>query len=595
MIDLTAPQLVSFQKEAKATAKLEHPNIVRVLDFGASQTGYPFMVMDYIPGISLEKHLSKHGVVNPQSAYSIFSALAHALEYAHSQNIYHRDLKPSNIVLSEEEDGIKTTLIDFGIAKIKEDTGFVTVYQKKTLAGTPSYMAPDMINGLSYDQQSEVYCLGCVLYESLTGQAPFQGDTALEILAKHSNQTPATVTSLIPTINESLSAIVSKCLRKEKAERYKSMGHLKEELQKSANSASPFLEGKVPDVEPGERENVKTVKRLKPLTIAIIAMAGIGLILITLVVPLMLSKNESSMPNKTKDRIEFLKSIPIEGEYFESVNLQDSGYGRYKVLGQIDRKEQLNLLKEKPNLKGLSLVNDNLKGDVLEDVAKRPLTFLSLNTCHLDKKSFDHINRITTLNELLLYSCNIDQKENIRLNELNRLRTISLRNVELFFPLDSLRETKVKILSLLDSALTESDLDSIANINTIEELYLEKCNLEHLDLFKLSKLRKLGKLSLVGSAIDDESIKQLSGIKSIAFLSLRDNKNLTPKCLKYIPKMKGLRILSISNCVGLNDKHRLKKFQSEMNKKRIYVQYSQSRKTINPLLESKHFLDKLIN
>lgn len=117
---LTSDQLVDFQNEARTTSKLNHPNIINILDFGVSTSGIPFMVMDYVNGINLQDYLLEHGILDESFAVNLFSVIANALGHAHACGIYHRDIKPSNILIIENDENIDVRIIDFGVAKVKE-------------------------------------------------------------------------------------------------------------------------------------------------------------------------------------------------------------------------------------------------------------------------------------------------------------------------------------------------------------------------------------------------------------------------------------------------------------------------------------------
>ena len=226
--------LVAFQDEAKATAKLDHPNIVKVLDFGVSKSNAPYMVMSYIPGISLEKLLSQKGVLDTNTAKSITKKIAEALSYAHSNDVLHRDIKPSNIMVYEGDESIEVTLIDFGIAKVKEATGRTTTYQDRSLAGTPQYMSPDTILGHEYDSRSEVYSLGCVVFETVVGRPPFEGESALETISMHAFQdVPKPNEILEEKIDPNFEAFLLSCLKRDRDSRFQSMQEILDDLNKT--------------------------------------------------------------------------------------------------------------------------------------------------------------------------------------------------------------------------------------------------------------------------------------------------------------------------------------------------------------------------
>ncbi len=246
LLDLTGEQLIAFQEEARATSKLRHDNIITVLDFGASESGTPYMVMELVNGETLETILRESGPLPEEEAIHIIKQLCSALSCAHQNGIFHRDLKPSNVLLIDSDyDSPEARLIDFGIAKVKEATGRVTEYQSRTLAGTPAYIAPDPVLGHKYDERSEIYSVGCLFFEMIAGEPPFLAETALETISLHVHQPPRRLSQLESAkyVSTTTEEIVAKCLAKNPSERFQSMEKLLDALntmgESSTNSDSP--------------------------------------------------------------------------------------------------------------------------------------------------------------------------------------------------------------------------------------------------------------------------------------------------------------------------------------------------------------------
>lgn len=232
LTELNATQLIAFQLEAKATSKLTHPSIVTVMDFGATESGCPFMVMEYIDGISLADLLHQTGGLSAHDAITIALKISDALSYVHGFHIFHRDIKPSNIILSTNDNGQQEVwLIDFGVAHSKFESQAPAVYQGHTVVGTPAYMSPDQLKGLQYDDRSEVYSLGCVMFEMLTGRPPFREETAMETMSRHAHDAPLAISELMKEeAPRQLIELVEKCLKKSPDERFQSMQALHAQL-----------------------------------------------------------------------------------------------------------------------------------------------------------------------------------------------------------------------------------------------------------------------------------------------------------------------------------------------------------------------------
>lgn len=235
---LTADHFVSLQREAKAIGHLQHPNIVTVLDFGSTNGSAPYMVLDYVKGTTIEKIIQETAPLSVDAAITVIKQTASGLAHAHNKGIFHRDIKSSNILVvdrSQDDTGsqnLKVKIVDFGLATAKHLNQEPTIMHGRTIVGTPAYMPPDQALGYSYDERSEMYALGCVFFEALTGVPPYQGETALATISMHAHQpTPALFErNSNRRYPAALEAVIAKCLAKERDERFQSMEELIEAL-----------------------------------------------------------------------------------------------------------------------------------------------------------------------------------------------------------------------------------------------------------------------------------------------------------------------------------------------------------------------------
>jgi len=180
-----------FQTEAKATSKLDHPNIVRVSDFGLIDNSTPYFVMELVEGISLEEHLRRNGPLSYDEIFAVFIPLCLGLHDAHEMGIVHRDVKPSNIMLVGKQGNWQPKLLDFGIAKLTDEKTALT--QTGEIVGSPLYMSPEQCSAGKVDRRSDIYSLGCTMFEAITGGPPFPGGSAIETIGMHLNQEPQTL------------------------------------------------------------------------------------------------------------------------------------------------------------------------------------------------------------------------------------------------------------------------------------------------------------------------------------------------------------------------------------------------------------------
>jgi len=225
VIKLLSPELAAgvsaerFEREIQLAASLQQANIVPILAAGDSQ-GIPFYTMPYVEGESLRARLSKDGPLPVAMVVGILRDVAKALAYAHERGVVHRDIKPDNVLFS----GGTAVVTDFGIAKAisaaRESTPGATLTQMGTSIGTPAYMSPEQAAGdPDVDHRADIYSLGCMAHELLTGQAPFAGRTPARTLAAHMSETPAAVIELRPDTPPALAAFITRCLEKEPTRR----------------------------------------------------------------------------------------------------------------------------------------------------------------------------------------------------------------------------------------------------------------------------------------------------------------------------------------------------------------------------------------
>ena len=226
-----------FRQEAKSASKIGHPNIVDVSDFGETPSGQSYIVMEMLIGEDLADVLARERVLSASRAVRIAYQVARALHATHNKNIVHRDLKPENIYLVER-DGARDVvkIVDFGVAKMSdlEVVPGRRLTRTGMLFGTPEYMSPEQAHGRPFDHRVDIYALGAILFELLTGRVPFVGDNFMEILAQHGHAPLPSLRSVHSSIEVSpeLEAVVNRALAKNPDERYPSMGALADDLRR---------------------------------------------------------------------------------------------------------------------------------------------------------------------------------------------------------------------------------------------------------------------------------------------------------------------------------------------------------------------------
>jgi serine/threonine protein kinase len=225
-----------FRQEARAASLLDHPNIVGIHDFDVINGSQAYLVMDFLDGISLSELVRSGGPIPIDRFVHMFLQACDALEHAHQHGVVHRDIKPSNLVLVEkngDKDFLK--IVDFGLVKLMSDGEDQKLTSTNMVMGSPLYMSPQQCRGLAVDHRTDIYSLGCVMYEALTGKPPLSGDTPLDTLYKHISAAPLPMAKANPNVFVplALEEVIQKSMAKDLAQRQQNMAELREQLQAS--------------------------------------------------------------------------------------------------------------------------------------------------------------------------------------------------------------------------------------------------------------------------------------------------------------------------------------------------------------------------
>jgi serine/threonine protein kinase/tetratricopeptide (TPR) repeat protein len=215
-----------FRNEMRTARMISHKNVCRMFDIGEEKGAY-FITMEYVPGEDLKSFIRRAGPLGSGKAIFIAKQICEGLTEAHRLGVVHRDLKPQNVMIDTQGNA---RIMDFGIARSLDAKGITGA---GVMIGTPEYMSPEQVEGKEVDQRSDIYSLGVILFEMLTGRVPFKGDTALSIAVQHKTESPPDLKSVNPQIPENLSRIVLKCLEKDKASRYQNIEMLHSDLMEA--------------------------------------------------------------------------------------------------------------------------------------------------------------------------------------------------------------------------------------------------------------------------------------------------------------------------------------------------------------------------
>jgi serine/threonine-protein kinase len=227
-----------FRREAQNAAALNHPAIVAVYDTGEVQTDFgplPYIVMEYVDGHTLREIVKTQGPMSQQRVIEVMADVCAALDFSHKHSIIHRDVKPANIMINRSG---AVKVMDFGIARALGEGQNVT--QTAAVIGTAQYLSPEQARGEAVDARSDVYAAGCVLFELLTGEPPFTGDTPVAVAYQHVREDPRSPSELNPAVTPALDAIVLKALSKNPANRYQSAAEMRADLVRVRSGQAPL-------------------------------------------------------------------------------------------------------------------------------------------------------------------------------------------------------------------------------------------------------------------------------------------------------------------------------------------------------------------
>ena len=242
--------LIRFKQEAILAASIDHPNVIRVTDFGVEDENMPFLVMEYVDGLPLSSYLVKDQRLTPERAFELFQPIALGVAEAHSRGIVHRDLKPQNIMVVKGlplKRAIK--VLDFGLAKIKSTESFGSMIQAETMSnviGSPPYMSPEQWENHKVDHRTDIYGLGVILYQMLTGNLPFQGDSVPSIMYQHLTVQMPSFASHGLSLSPQIEAVVARALQKNSEDRTDSIEEMLAEFEEALATVDVPLTVNIP-------------------------------------------------------------------------------------------------------------------------------------------------------------------------------------------------------------------------------------------------------------------------------------------------------------------------------------------------------------
>ncbi len=416
--------IMRFQNEAKTTSKVVHQNIASILDFGVSKDGEPYMAMELIEGMTLQRWLSLEGKLNLDDFFSVFIQTADALAHAHEKGVIHRDITPGNIMIITGLDNLPIVkVLDFGVAKLvskEEQVGFVT--DPGTILGSPLYISPEQSRCETATPQTDLYSLGCVMYQCLVGKPPFDGTTAIEVFLKHREDPVPQITELEDTPpNRSLIAFLMKHLEKSPANRPSSASHSRDELARLQEQHHVQQSAKV-----ATTEQISPSAKRQPtreFAIGIATICGATLLICAVFAAVGYSRGwfvQETTPSNTK----IVSNLPFRQDYQHQKEDEIEQVLRTKDWNDASLKKYT---KTSDELFTLPLANSMVTDDGLKYLTtQKSLRTLDLSSTHVH--SLKYVKGISNLEDLDLTNCKLDSGALENLQNLSSLKLVILDN-----------------------------------------------------------------------------------------------------------------------------------------------------------------------
>ncbi|MBX9693641.1 MAG: serine/threonine protein kinase, partial [Cyanobacteria bacterium] len=518
----------------------------------------PFMVLEHVPGVSLDRLISDKGLPDVLTAVQIFIQVADALGHGHKEGIFHRDIKASNVlVMSDGEGNCKVQIIDFGVAAMIGDGRQTHSFQGRTLVGTPKYMPPDQVSGV-YDARSEIYSFGCLMYELLTGRTPFDSDDMLELLTKHANEPVPSFDEVCDhsqTLPAELEALVMKCLEKNPAERFQDMAGLRSELeaierqlqsqqalQKAQESLSLFVDETVEESSPIIRRKSKSPFLV---TAAVMVIVVIGTLL--MFVNRSVAEKSSTLPKLAKRDAK--QAVENAFGHYEEQQWFATATGVYQarpeVFGQITD-ESCRQLADKNVTSIVIPYSSALTGSGLEVLGEKPLTLIEITSPAITDEGLKVFSQFRTLTQLKLSLVpHLTSEALLRFVDLPRLQEVALCNCRV--PADTVailaRIRTLKMVRLIRvKGTSKQDLELLATMPNLEALVIEGPNMKDV-IPIMAKCRRLKVVAASAPDLTDDLVKPLVSTH-IQILNLSTS-SITGKGLLKLADMKNLKSLWI--------------------------------------------------
>ncbi len=503
-----------LQREAQTSARLQSPNIARVFNFGQAPDGTAYMVMELVEGKSLDRLIKERGRIEYKEAISIFRQIANGLSLAHKHDVVHRDLKPANVILYKENKEWRIKILDFGIAKVESDQKLTT---KGSVIGSPLYMAPEQITEMDVDGRTDIYSLGCMMFEVLTGEPPFKGKTTLETFTMHKNQAPPLVSEKVEDVPPLLVNLIDQCLRKLQRDRPQTIDEVQNKLKE-------VVEGKDPEVL-SQETSTKLQESASTAPSNLTALVSFKSVVIFSVVFLAFASafflyqiwltDKMAQKAKNKKEIEYRESFPNVPKIAETTV---SKFRKFVIEdGVIFESEPDTLDSDLKSLQAtrvdyLRIVSSKMDGSGLKHLVKRPIRQLFMQASAIKPENIKYLTQFVGLVDVNLNASLLGDPELEQLCQVKTLQEIALIGGR-FSKKGFEKLTGLPVLSVLtlnSQDFMDKDLEPLLRIPNLKVVRLVNCkNLSGNIGVLLAKVPRLDTL-LINRPLSQASYKALA-------------------------------------------------------------------------------------
>jgi serine/threonine protein kinase len=544
---LPPEQIARFHKEAVALSKLQHPNLISLLDFGVTEDHIPYMVMDFIDGITLTEMISKQRFLSPSLIVDVGIQLARAMSYAHHQGVLHRDLKPGNvmIVYPQSRTSLTAYILDFGIAKMAEDKKVDSSLTKTgEVFGSPLYMSPEQAQGKRVDERTDVYSLGCIMYEALSGRPPFVGDNPLDVMIQKLQDTPPDLSKLKDkSIPAALSSIVSTALQRDPDKRFRDMQAFERALNRWRSTGLGVL---IWDRKLSQEFLVWTAVVLTVVLVAVgctayfLSISQVDKKVQAAVVPPMPAPEDVELGEATVQTM-------VRNEMGESLNISSRPVSDGDLTG-LARKYNLRKLM----IGGIKQHPMDITDRSIGYFTNLPLRDLAIHYApHVTDACMKQIAAMKMLNNLVLRNVPLSNRGMTDLEPLaQQLTALNVGSTNLT---DASAPTIAKFSKVMDlhidgDKFTAAGLRELAPLKNLVCLDISYTQVEPAKLTLLSQFPNLEDLGVRRLNLTDDSIAALAKLPKLAKLDISQNRNLTEEALKKLTSCRSLRNLIAIQC-----------------------------------------------